>query len=58
MKKVIVLSALLMSSAAFGFGSTEQWTSGWGQGVSEFIVLGKGQSSLYKEIADAERKLQ
>ena len=53
MKKVIVLSALLMSSAAFGFGSTEKWASGWGQGVSEFIVLGKGQSSLYLSCEDS-----
>lgn len=52
MKKNIVLSALLMSSAAFGFGSTDKWTAGWGQGVSEFIVLGKGQSSLYLSCED------
>ena len=31
---------------ALASGSQGTWTRGWGQGVSEFVIKGKGQSQL------------
>lgn len=51
MKKKILLSTLLISAltpaVSQAFGSRDVWVSGWSQGVSEFVILGKGPSQLY-----------
>ncbi|HBH7007823.1 TPA: hypothetical protein ACPY0B_002752 [Citrobacter farmeri] len=56
MKKKILLSALLISAltpaVSQAFGNRDTWASGWGQGVSEFVILGKGQSQLYLTCED------
>lgn len=42
------LSAGLFTNArnGNGFGNQTTWTRGWGQGVSEFVINGEGQSQL------------
>ena len=43
-----LLVLLLVSFNAFAFGSRTEWVSGWGQGTTEYTVLGRnGQSKLY-----------
>ncbi|MFH5028738.1 hypothetical protein ACHHZ2_11235 [Citrobacter freundii complex sp. 2024EL-00237] len=37
---------------AQAFGNQNTWSSGWGQGVSEFVIKGKGQSQLYLSCED------
>ncbi|AIE68431.1 hypothetical protein [Klebsiella michiganensis] len=50
MKKVslsaLVLAGSLLPVIAQASGSQDTWTRGWGQGVSEFVIKGKGQSQL------------
>ena len=50
MKKVLLSALVLVGSQlpvmAQAFGSQDTWSSGWGQGVSEFVIKGKGQSQL------------
>lgn len=56
MKKKILLSTLLISAltpaVSQAFGSRDVWVSGWAQGVSEFVIQGKGQSQLYLTCED------
>lgn len=56
MKKKILLSTLLISAltpaVSQAFGSRDVWVSGWSQGVSEFVILGKGPSQLYLTCED------
>ncbi|MFZ4170261.1 hypothetical protein ACEV60_16555 [Enterobacter ludwigii] len=52
MKRKLISTALLLTCAlmpvmAQAFGNHETWSKGWAQGVSEFVILGKGQSQLY-----------
>lgn len=50
MKKVslsaLVLAGSLLPVMAQASGSQDTWTRGWEQGVSEFVIKGKGQSQL------------
>ena len=50
MKKVslniLVLAGSLLPVMAQASGSQDTWTRGWGQGVSEFVIKGEGQSQL------------
>ncbi len=43
---ILVLAGSLLPVMAKASGSQDTWTRGWGQGVSEFIIKGKGQSQL------------
>ncbi|NRF57590.1 hypothetical protein [Citrobacter europaeus] len=56
MKQKILLSTLLISvltpAVSQASGNRDVWVSGWGQGVSEFVILGKGQSQLYLTCED------
>ncbi|WP_431223897.1 hypothetical protein ACQ86O_01780 [Serratia sp. L9] len=42
----LVLVCGLVPVIAQAFGNKDTWSSGWGQGVSEFVIKGKGQSQL------------
>ncbi len=37
----------LTPAACLAFGNNSAWSSGWNQGITEFTILGKGQSQLY-----------
>ena len=56
MKKVslstLVLAGSLLPLMAQAFGNQNTWSSGWGQGVSEIVIKGKGQSQLYLSCED------
>ena len=56
MKTKLIISALFISTLTptltQAFGNRHTWVSGWAQGVSEFIILGKGQSQLYLACED------
>lgn len=44
----LVLSLSLISFNVFAFGSKTEWVSGWGQGTTEYTILGmNGSSQLY-----------
>ena len=43
---ILVLAGTLLPVMAKASGSQDTWTRGWGQGVSEFVIKGKGQSQL------------
>ena len=43
---ILVLAGSLLPVMALASGSQGTWTRGWGQGVSEFVIKGKGQSQL------------
>lgn len=43
---ILVLAGSLLPVMAQASGSQDTWTRGWGQGVSEFVINGKGQSQL------------
>lgn len=47
-----LLAYVLFPTVALAFGNTNFWTSGWGQGVSEFVIKGKGQLQLYLACED------
>lgn len=48
MKKAWMMAmALVASSQAMAFGEAGRWSSGWGQGVSEYTVVANQQTSLY-----------
>ncbi|MFJ3264843.1 hypothetical protein ACIP8G_18430 [Serratia liquefaciens] len=36
-----------LTVSAWAFGEVNHWSSGWGQGTTEYVVKGKGQSQLY-----------
>ena len=42
----------LVSAQAFAFGEIGQWSSGWGQGVSEYTVVDEKSNSLYIACGD------
>lgn len=42
----------LISTQAFAFGEVGQWSSGWGQGVSEYTVVDEKNNSLYIACGD------
>ncbi|HDS9505184.1 TPA: hypothetical protein QH865_004895 [Klebsiella variicola] len=42
----LVLVCGLVPVMAQAFGNRDTWSGGWGQGVSEFVINGKGQSQL------------
>lgn len=43
----LLLTCALVPAVAQAFGNQTSWTRGWAQGVSEFVIKGKGQSQLY-----------
>lgn len=36
-----------LTASAWAFGEVNHWSSGWGQGTTEYVIKGKGQSQLY-----------
>ncbi|EIY2647796.1 hypothetical protein MMK76_003163 [Klebsiella aerogenes] len=42
----------LLPVTSHAFGNPDTWTRGWGQGVSEFVITGKGQSQLLLSCED------
>ena len=46
MMHTFLLACSLIPVMAMAFGNQTTWTRGWGQGVSEFVIKGKGQSQL------------
>ena len=54
MKNVLLGSLLLtVASGAFAFGEPGQWSSGWGQGVSEYTAVVGKQADLYIACSDS-----
>ncbi|MGQ6550885.1 hypothetical protein ACUNEV_25610 [Serratia sp. IR-2025] len=48
MKKIIVLLLFFwIATRVYAFGEPGQWSSGWGQGVSEYTVVMQSGDSLY-----------
>jgi hypothetical protein len=48
MKRIIVLLLLFwIATRVYAFGESGQWSSGWGQGVSEYTVVTQSGDSLY-----------
>ena len=45
---ILALTATMpLSSTAWAFGDVGQWSSGWGQGVSEYMVVDAKGNKLY-----------
>ncbi|MBY6255168.1 hypothetical protein K3G69_24725 [Phytobacter diazotrophicus] len=38
----LLLTCALVPAVAMAFGNQTSWTRGWAQGVSEFVIKGKG----------------
>ncbi|MGK2696295.1 hypothetical protein [Serratia surfactantfaciens] len=53
---VSLLACALFPAVALAFGNIDMWSGGWGQGVSEFVIKGKGQSQLYLACEDEGTK--
>ncbi|RUR87278.1 hypothetical protein PB16LOC_04506 [Pectobacterium versatile] len=49
----VLMTASLIPSLVQAFGNQNEWVSGWGQGVSEYSILGKGKSRLYLACEDS-----
>lgn len=52
MKKIylasaIALSAFVLHTSAFAFGEKGTWSSGWGQGVSEYTAVNQAGDEIY-----------
>lgn len=48
MKKIVLGCTLLLASMnAMAFGEVGQWSSGWGQGVSEYTAVSAEGNSIY-----------
>lgn len=45
-KYLLLLAALTVAGQAQAFGENGRWSSGWGQGVSEYVVV-SGKTQLY-----------
>lgn len=43
---ILVMAGSMLPVMAKASGSQDTWIRGWGQGVSEFVIKGKGQSQL------------
>lgn len=56
MKTKLIISALFISALTptltHAFGNSHTWTSNKTQGVTEFVILGQGQSQLYLSCED------
>ncbi|NCF08696.1 hypothetical protein [Kosakonia sp. MH5] len=48
----LLLTCALVPAVAMAFGNQTTWTRGWGQGVSEFVIKGKGKSQPYLACED------
>ena len=48
----LLLTCALVPAVAMAFGNQTTWTRGWAQGMSEFVIKGKGQSQLYLACED------
>jgi hypothetical protein len=53
MEKIIVAAAFLSAAMnAMAFGELGQWSSGWGQGVSEYTAVASKGNELYIACSD------
>lgn len=52
---VSLLTCALLPAIAQAFGNHEAWTSGYAQGSSEYIILGKSKSQLYLACGDGSQ---
>ena len=52
MMHTFLLACSLIPVLAQALGNHETWSKGWAQGVSEFVIKGKGQSQLYLSCED------
>lgn len=48
----MALLGLCISSAAWAYGEVGRWSSGWGQGVSEYVVVDARHNQLYIACGD------
>lgn len=59
MKKLMLTTAFLVCAslpfASQAFGNSDAWEKGWGQGVSEFVIQGKGKSQMYLACGDGSQ---
>ena len=44
---------LLLSFGAFAYGEVGQWSSGWGQGVTEYTTVDSKKNALYIACSDS-----
>jgi len=54
----LALLGLTISSGALAFGEVGRWSSGWGQGVSEYTVVDAKQNQLYIACGDEPARMQ
>lgn len=55
MRNVVMTAvALLISQGAWAYGEVGRWSSGWGQGVSEYTVVDAKQNTLYIACSDMD----
>ena len=47
MKTIILISSLLLSTYAHAYGEAGRWSSGWGQGTSEYKAVVDENNSIY-----------
>lgn len=50
-----LLACAMLPVVAQAFGNHQTWTSGFAQGSSEYVILGKGQSQLYLACGDGSQ---
>jgi hypothetical protein len=50
-----LLACAMLPLVAQAFGNHQTWTSGFAQGSSEYVILGKGKSQLYLACGDGSR---
>ena len=56
MKKLFITStALLLCGNAFAYGEAGRWSSGWGQGTSEYTAVVNEQNNLYIACNDTRK---
>ena len=50
-----LLACAMLPAIAHAFGDHETWTSGYAQGIAEYVILGKGKSQLYLACGDGSQ---
>lgn len=52
MKKYLLIATAAVALDVLAFGEAGQWSSGWGQGVSEYTAVVDARNSLYIACSD------
>lgn len=55
MKRYLLVSLLLISTTALAVGEPGRWSTGWGQGTTEYMATVDKQNSLYIGCNDTEK---